>query len=274
MQMQLQKTQSPLVTCMKYKDIYRAVVLSNQVYMNPKTYMWKNPKSYYVSKNNIDVFITPFDQSKEDSLYVVFKGASNIRDLLVSASAIPEKSHDIMHNAYMRNYLHVHKDILKIIQPMMNDYKRVIFTGHSKGSSESAAAILFNHIATDMNKNNQMSCITFGSPRCINKNVSTFFEQHIDHLCIEHCYDIIPHIPLHSDLVTLPNKLIIGNKNEDNPLRIYDNHSASKYRSLIEDLAVPCETPLHEHVVCRTPVRQPESPKDMTSVASHDDFIS
>ena len=252
---------------MKYKDIYRAVVLSNQVYMNPKTYIWKNPKSYYVSKNEIDVFITHFDPSKHESLYVVFKGASNLQDLLRSASAISEKRHDIIHNAYLKSYLQVHKEVLRVIQPMMKDYKNVIFTGHSAGAGQAAAAAIFNYLLADIDDKNNLSCIAFGSPRCINRDLSSFFENNIDHLSIEHCYDIIPQIPLHKDLVTLPNKLIIGNKNEDNFLDIYENHSASKYRSLIEDLAVPCETPLHEYLVCHT--QAPPS-----SSLSHDDVIS
>jgi len=254
------------VTCMKYKDIYRAAVLSNQVYMNPRTYIWKNPKSHYISKNNVDVFITRFDQNLHDSsLYVVFKGSSSVRDLLVSASAISEKKHDIMHNAYLKKYMSVHKDINRIIKPMLKDYKYLIYGGHSAGGSIGAVASIFNYFLSDIHKDNHISCISFGAPRCINKDMSTFFENNIDHIGIEHCYDIIPHIPLHRDLVTLPNKLIIGSKEQDNPLEIYENHSAAKYRTLIEDLTINCESPLSEPFSCQI---QP------STAASHDDMIS
>jgi len=241
---------------MNYHHIYRAAVLSNQVYMNPKTYIWKNPKSYFISKNKIDCFITP-DKHSHDSIYVVFKGASNLQDLLVSASAISEKRHEIMHNAYFKSYLHVHKDIQRIIKPMMQDYKYIIFGGHSRGQSLSAAASIFHFLLSDIHKHNHMACIGFGGPKCINKNIASIFEKHIDHLSVEHCYDIIPHIPLHKDLVTLPNKLIIGNKDEDSPFDIYENHSASKYKKIIEDMIVHCDTPLSQHA--QTPVSRDEN---------------
>ena len=246
------------LTCMNYNQIYKAAVLSNHVYMNPKTYIWKNPKSHFISKNKVDCFITP-DRKSNDSIYVIFKGASDMQDLLVSASAISEKRHDIMHNAYFKSYLQVHKDITRVLKPMLQDYKYLIFGGHSRGQSIAAAASIFHFLLSDMNKYNHMSCIGFGGPKCINKNIAAIFEDHIDHLSVEHCYDIIPHIPLHKDLVTLPNKLIIGNKEEDNPFDIYGNHSASKYKSLVEALLVPCELP--------------PSNDNILSATLHDDII-
>ena len=227
---------------MQNAKIYKAVSLSSQAYMKPKTYVWRNKDAHYIRRKHINCFVTPCQDT--NTLYVVFKGTTNCEDLLLGVSSLVTLKHRILHTGYLNEYIHAHSHISRVIDKELAKHKHiseVVFTGHSAGAAYSASASLVHQLLTNLKDKANFSCITFGSPVVLTKSYQDYFKNNITHLSIEHVFDPIPLVPLHMDFVGLPNKLVISSPN-DICFDIIYNHSMTNYMKIIEDMNVACDT--------------------------------
>jgi len=216
-------------------QLYKSVCLNYQSYNRPHKYLWQNKNSICIhNKEGVTCFITPHE--KTDTLYVVFKGTTTFNELRTSLSASLElRGHPIMHRGYLNKYLSVHNKINHIIkkQPRMKD---IVFTGHSYGGGLSVAASMMTRLFSDTDQN--IKCITFASPKCVNAEYLDLFEHDIPHLSIENVLDPIPYISFHPDLKALPNKLLLDSRQSTDIflLDLFGHHSTICYKSLVQDI--------------------------------------
>lgn len=222
--------------------LHKAACLSNQVYMSPKSYIWNNPHSQHLHSKDIDLFITPSWKEENDSVvYVVFRGACGVKDILIGAEAMVTPQHISVHNGYLKRYIPMHQEVVETIKHISSIHKPtdIVWTGHSMGGAYAAISCLVSSLFSELDSKH-LVCYTFGSPKCISGKAYNYFNKTIDHLGIEHIYDPIPQIPLHPDLETLPNKLIIGGSRNEVAVDVVKNHMSSLYRQCLEDVSRRC----------------------------------
>ena len=224
--------------------LVKAVTLSNQAYMPPHAYKWHNPKSKHIHKENMDCYITPI--LKENAIYVVFKGSTNIRDIMLGAEAMITPKHSYLHTSYLKKYLKFHNELVFDLQQCLDQFPdgqvdSVVFTGHSMGGSIAATSLwttLTSNELPDKKNVGDLVCLTFGSPKTISVNTAEYWKNNVKHLSVEHKKDIVPYIPLHKELTTLPNKLTLEDVpnniqlDHHNPFCKY--HSANLYKTTVE----------------------------------------
>ncbi len=209
--------------------IHKAAVLSCHVYQRPRVYHYKNPNSKHIQQDNMIAYVTPCWSTQ--TAYITFRGACSTGDLIDGASALITRDHDVMHTTYMKRYLSMHQNIEKAIKGIKKDGRisNLVFTGHSMGGSLAISGSLIHTLLQNENYDS-IYCITFGSPKSVHKD----YADVIDHMCVENIFDPVPYIPLHPDLITLPNKMLF----KEPYLNPYKSHSIVTYRRYIEGLLI------------------------------------
>ena len=125
-----------------------------------------------------------------DTLFVAFRGSSNLENWIDDA----QFSHTCFNNnicidkGFHKLYETLNHTIIKKINKHQN--KNLLITGHSLGA---ALATLLTY---ELNKDYNISLITFGSPRVGNKEfVKEMLKQNFLSNRITHYFDIVPHLP-------------------------------------------------------------------------------
>jgi hypothetical protein len=106
------------------------------------------------------------------------------------------------------------------------------------GGSIAATSLWTTLLSNDVSPSNELMCYTFGSPKSISKHIAEYWKENVNHLSVEHKNDIIPNIPLHNELITLPNKLLIHDIPNNVKLEGFSfckYHSVSLYKNIVEN---------------------------------------
>mgnify|MGYP003328226683 CR=1 FL=1 len=125
-----------------------------------------------------------------DTLFVAFRGSSNLENWIDDA----QFSHTCFNNnicidkGFHKLYEKLNQTIIKKLNKHQN--KNLLITGHSLGA---ALATLLTY---ELNKDYNISLVTFGSPRVGNKE---FVKDMLKHSFLSnrvtHYFDIVPHLP-------------------------------------------------------------------------------
>lgn len=154
-------------------------------------YLATPPK--YICNNDVDAQAYIF--TKQNKLYIVFRGTSSKNDILIDLDI---RTHKIKDNIYVHNgFYKQFKSLENQINESIDDYKNIdeiVFIGHSLGAG---IAQIASAIYADILKDKKVSCITFGCPRTGNNNFVKWFNNNIDkHVRIANKNDIVTMIPL------------------------------------------------------------------------------
>jgi predicted lipase len=168
--------------------------------------------------------------SQEDTLFIVFKGSSNIDDIytdfnikLVNKEGLP----GVVHNGFSSSILKNKVKIYSLLVPLIKSFKTVIVTGHSLGAALSI--ILFKLISRDFPKKDVRN-INFGCPKIGNA---------------EFCKNTITNrIVLSKDIISFLPFTFFGYSHVDYPIVLHsdkifpntnDHHIESYFQSLTKN---------------------------------------
>lgn len=135
---------------------------------------------------------------KERTLYVAFRGSSNIQNWLdnvqFSRTCPYEDAPDVcVETGFHKVFEYMKEDIMSLLVRLSETYgtQKVVCTGHSLGAA--VATLFAYHIQGEYGAKWEVSLITFGSPRIGNK---AFVEGGPRHgLRITHANDMVVHVP-------------------------------------------------------------------------------
>lgn len=116
-----------------------------------------------------------------NTLIIQFRGSDQVKDWVRNLKArqliIPYMSErtdratppkDMVHTGFLEAYLVVREMVLEITRLHMNEFKRIIFTGHSLGGAIATLAAV-DFVYHNRDQQEKVNCVTFGSPRVGNR---------------------------------------------------------------------------------------------------------
>ncbi|RFS21802.1 lipase family protein [Chitinophaga silvatica] len=141
-----------------------------------------------------------------------------------------------VHTAFYQAANAFYPDIVRdeIVKDALNNNKPIYLTGHSKGG---AIATLIARMITINKPGKKLKVFTFGSPRVGSSQFALKYEDknEIDHLRVESCGDLIPHLPLYKDEYKLPNSYLDFIPKILIPSSLYEYASVGKYQPVNYD---------------------------------------
>lgn len=142
--------------------------------------------------------------SKENILYVAFRGTSSIFDIKTDLNIFISSNEWVqVHKGFLKQYnainLKLHQEIYNWIYTYNNDNNTdkidtLIFTGHSLGG---ALAMLASYDLCSYFPNLQIKCYTFGAPRIGNQSfINELEKKNIEIWRVCNIEDVVPLLPL------------------------------------------------------------------------------
>lgn len=154
--------------------IIKCAEYSERVYEINKS----NDKITFINDRESDVECILITNKNDRECYIVFRGTSSITDwkhdlniLKVSPSFVKNKECKV-HKGFYEGYMSIRDKLLSIYNI---EYDRYIFSGHSYGGSLCTLA----SIDCALNYNENVYCISFGSPRVGDKDFVKLFDDNI-----------------------------------------------------------------------------------------------
>lgn len=146
---------------------------------------------------------------KDDVLWVVFRGSSNVEDMLASIDvrvAYGGMEDVYLHRGFYEQFQSVESVLAEWLDRHVQDgVKTIVFTGHSLGSSLAQIAAAW-YGARAVNPALRIVCHTFGCPRTGNTGFVEWFEKHVsEHIRIVNTQDPVPMIPQRYVWTHVPN---------------------------------------------------------------------
>lgn len=187
----------------KYRNLYKyCSKLSKETYCNKP----------YISNKKYDTRVNIINNNK--TLYICFKGTSSLEDWKINFdSRLIEykKNNDKfeVHNGFYTQYNYVKNNIMQYIIKN-NTYNNIVICGHSLGG---ALATICSFDLCDNIYNNNITCITFGSPRVGDKNfVKLYNNNNISTHRIVINGDPVPKLPLNCNYIHICSSIYFKNK--------------------------------------------------------------
>ncbi|CAF0991455.1 unnamed protein product [Rotaria sordida] len=196
-------------------DIEMAAILSDAVYYaDPISHINKNYSSYSCistltscecglkfASNASSPYLLAISKSNinEETLWVAFRGTTNINDVLTDLTIHPMLTTSGMaHRGFSKRASELpHDTLMNEFHSTFDDRKRLIFTGHSLGGSVAHLCAIFSLSNKSFKQNPQIFSITFGAPFIGNSTVAKDlikrnFNDHF--LTIVNENDIVPNL--------------------------------------------------------------------------------
>jgi len=124
--------------------------------------------------------------TNDKKLFVCFRGSDHIKDWqsnfnldMKKTWSYSKENNNKFHDGFLNAWCSVKEEITNKIKDSLesNDIEEIIFTGHSAGTVCNLAA--YDLYKLIKGKDIPMQVITFGSPRCCNKDFENDFESRI-----------------------------------------------------------------------------------------------
>lgn len=168
---------------------------------------------------------------KKDKYVLAFRGSESITDWTMNFKISKEDFHGMsyVHSGFMNQYNSVRLQILKTIN--QDREKPILCCGHSLGGALSTICALDLSLLT---QRENVSCVTFGSPRVGDKYFRNVFATHVKksfRIC--NSFDMIPHLPLRIHYKHVNKYICIKSEFSWN---IFKYHSMDTYRKTIRNM--------------------------------------
>lgn len=181
-------------------SIYESALLSKQAYSNIEGAQFISSK-----EEDTQLYIL---KKEEDTLYVVFRGTSSIKDVLVDLkiSRVRMRKNIKVHSGFYNQFKSVELEITKRLIKEEN-IKKIFFTGHSLGGALAQIAAAYYSDIFDFA---HVVCHTFGSPRVGNRYFVEWFSQNVDeYVRVINKKDPVPMIPSFHYWNHTPNCMVL-----------------------------------------------------------------
>lgn len=188
-------------------------ILSSNVY-NDKANITEN-------KYNTNVKIV----EKNKNIYICFRGSSNLKDWktnLDKALITNQYNYDMysIHKGYYKRYMAISGKIHDYLKK--KEFEELYVCGHSLGGAL-ASICCFELVINNIVNHKKISCITFGSPRIGDKNLSNIYNNYnIKTYRMVLAGDPVPKLPLDGNYIHLTSSYYLkNNKIYNKPNRLY-----------------------------------------------------
>jgi hypothetical protein len=136
---------------------------------------------------------------KAASLYVAFRGTSELKDVLQDLDVRREPFMDVpgvlVHQGFLRQFMSIEPIITEYLKDTLEGCSTIYFIGHSLGSICTLAAVYYGQMFADK----YIACHTFGSPRIGNSKFTQLFSQYVDeNVRVVNTNDPVTMIPMSS----------------------------------------------------------------------------
>ncbi len=139
----------------------------------------------------------------DDTIFVAYRGTSlsKIKEVYNDSRAnqIPLEMDTIdgpkdmkIHEGFLREFLISESDMIVKLSNYENENRKIVFCGHSLGGATASIAAL--KLASKGKEN--ISCITFGTPKVFSKETAQEFDKYVPCIRINDVKDPIPNYPI------------------------------------------------------------------------------
>ena len=186
----------------KNNEILNSAILMEKIY-NPLSSLPENIETLQLHKSFSikDTELAIYNDTNNDTIYVVFRGTSDVEDVATDIKYYPEKYMGTkIHKGFLKAYQYIEDAMIYDINNIVkNDSTvKIIFCGHSLGGAIAQIAFYTTLLTTKVRAyNDNIFCITEGSPkvfteRYINERHDAFTSRAIR---ITSGDDIVPSLP-------------------------------------------------------------------------------
>lgn len=182
--------------------------------------------------------------NSQKSIFICFRGTSSIRDAFTDLKLFQTNfilPNIKVHRGFHKQFESLRDDINNHISDTILKNKNIntlCFTGHSLGGGlATIASIWFKYFYKHLN----VECVTFGSPRCGNKNFVDFFQKNIDiSYRIVNKQDPIQYVPMNPfyfhvcDSHTISNDIITIQKPVVGLMRLFNTLENLNYTDIVK----------------------------------------
>jgi hypothetical protein len=160
--------------------------------------------------------------------FIAFRGTNNKNNMkaCMNSNSITTEYGKI-HSGFYSQYISLMHDIQGLLND--DDSHDIYFTGHSMGGSIALISSIAN-LESLRKMKKKVYCYTFGAPCTTDQNFMDYAGENLDCiLSIELPNDIIPYVPLNSELVNPSNLVLLPRKGNVHFLDVVKNHSCKAY---------------------------------------------
>lgn len=165
---------------------------------------------------------------KDDDVYVIFRGSSELDDFKIDSKFLPKKfMNTLAHRGFVKSFSECESDLINYILSNLNSNSKIYVAGHSLGG---ALATLTAAFLNSKKFNNNIVLVTFGCPKVFYKffNPSRLFAG-VDVYRYINGDDLVPNLP--PKLYThISNPIFLQEKDKDGKLK---EHSMKNYKEHI-----------------------------------------
>jgi len=162
---------------------------------------------------------------KNKSIYICFRGSTNLKDWKTNLDkSLITNLHNYdmysIHTGYYKRYISISDKIHNYLKK--KEFDELYVCGHSLGGAL-ATICCFDLVINNIIKNKKISCITFGSPRIGDTNLTKIYNKNnIQTYRIVLSGDPVPKLPLDGNYIHLTSSYYLkNNKIYNKPNKLY-----------------------------------------------------